>query len=203
MAGKTIVDIGKYLQSHGLNIGEHPMFGGVGGGHSPTGYHPRGEAIDVRDWRPDIAPAYPGGQPKDWKTRTGELKWRANQLKQLGLFNEVLGPGDPGHDTHVHLALSGSQPISEQQMEWLVTGRVKTPEGLSDVMPGAQQQTQQAQPQKTNGITEEEFLRDYMEQQLKYGMLAQMLQPQKQNTIAEFQNMMGLVGQGAMANPLG
>lgn len=132
---RSIVDIGKYLQSHGLNIGEHPAFGGVGQGHSPTGYHPVGLAIDVRDRRPDMAPAYKGGQFKHWKQRTGELSWRA---KQLGVFSEALGPGDKGHDTHVHLALEGQKPITDQQLEWLATGRYKTKEGkLTDVMPEA------------------------------------------------------------------
>lgn len=133
---RNIVDIGRYLRDvHGLNIGEHPEFGGVGKGHSPTGYHPVGMAIDVRDWRPDMAPAYKGGQAKHWKQRTGELSWRA---KKLGLFSEALGPGDKGHDTHVHLALEGQKPITNQQLEWLATGRYKTKEGkLTDVMPEA------------------------------------------------------------------
>ena len=130
----NIVDIGKYLQGHGLNIGENPAFGGVGAGHSPTGYHPQGLAIDVRDWRPDVAPAYKGGEVKPWKQRTRELRWRA---QQLGLFNEVLGPGDKGHDTHVHLALEGKKPITEQQLEWLATGRHKSQGKLTDVMPGS------------------------------------------------------------------
>jgi hypothetical protein len=135
MAERTIADIGRYLKKFGLDIGEHPEFGGVGSGHSPKGYHPVGQAIDVRDWRADIAPAYEGGKPKSWKERTGELRWRASKL---GLFNEVLGPGDPGHDTHVHLALAGKKYITDPQLEWLATGRYKTAEGkLSDILPGA------------------------------------------------------------------
>jgi hypothetical protein len=133
MAERTIVDVGKFLQKYGLNIGEHPAFGGVGKGHAPTGYHPGGMAIDVRDWRPDMAPAYSGGKPKHWKERTGELSYRA---KKLGLFNEALGPGDKGHDTHVHLALEGKKPITEQQLEWLATGRTTQDGKLTDVMPG-------------------------------------------------------------------
>lgn len=133
MAERSIVDIGKYLQRFGLRVGENPAFGGVGSGHSPTGYHPKGLAIDVTDWRPDVAPAYEGGKAIPWKQRTGELSWRA---KKLGLFNEALGPGDPGHDTHVHLALAGKKFITDPQLEWLATGRYKTPDGkLSDVMP--------------------------------------------------------------------
>jgi hypothetical protein len=137
MAERSIADVGRYLQKVGLNIGEHPEFGGVGKGHSPTGYHyrPGGQAIDVRDWRPDVAPAYTGGPAKSWKERTGELRYRA---QKLGLFNEALGPGDPGHDTHVHLALEGKKYITDPQLEWLATGRYKTAEGkLTDIMPGA------------------------------------------------------------------
>jgi hypothetical protein len=135
MAERSIVDIGKYLQRYGLRVGENPAFGGVGKGHSPTGYHPKGLAIDVTDWRPDVAPAYEGGKPIPWKQRTGELSWRA---KKLGLFSEALGPGDPGHDTHVHLALEGKKYITDPQLEWLATGRYKTPEGkLTDLMPGS------------------------------------------------------------------
>ena len=134
MAERTIVDVGKFLQKYGLNVGEHAAFGGVGKGHSPTGYHPVGMAIDVRDWRPDMAPAYSGGKPKHWKERTGELSYRA---KKLGLFNEALGPGDKRHDTHVHLALEGKKPITEQQLEWLATGRTTQGGKLTDVMPGA------------------------------------------------------------------
>ena len=134
MAERTIVDVGKFLQKYGLNVGEHAAFGGVGKGHSPTGYHPMGMAIDVRDWRPNMAPAYSGDKPKHWKERTGELSYRA---KKLGLFNEALGPGDKGHDTHVHLALEGKKPITEQQLEWLATGRTTQGGKLTDVMPGA------------------------------------------------------------------
>ena len=145
MAERSIVDIGKYLQPF-YRVSENPAFpGGVGRGHSPTGYHPKGLAIDVTDWRPDMAPAYEGGPKLDWKTRTGNLGWRA---KQLGVFNEALGPGDKGHDTHVHLALEGKKFLTDQQLEWLATGRYKTPEGkLTDVMPGAMQPVP---PQQTN-----------------------------------------------------
>ena len=145
MADRSISDVGKFLQKYGLKIGEHPEFGGVAGVHAKGSYHyaPGGAAIDVTDWRPDVAPAYEGGKPIPWKQRTGELSWRA---KQLGLFSESLGPGDKGHETHVHLALPGKKTISDQQLEWLATGRTKDPQGkLTDVIPGAMQpqQTQQ------------------------------------------------------------
>jgi hypothetical protein len=168
MAERSIVDIGKYLQKFGLNVGENPAFGGVGGGHSPTGYHPKGLAIDVRDWRPDVAPAYEGGKPIPWKQRTGELSWRA---KQLGAFNEALGPGDPGHDTHVHLALQGKKYLTDQQLEWLATGRYKTPEGkLTDVMPTATQPVSSENPGSVNTLNETASL---------FGALLNAMQPKK------------------------
>jgi len=173
MAERSIVDIGKYLQRFGLRVGEHPAFGGVGGGHSPTGYHPKGLAIDVTDWRPDIAPAYEGGKPIPWKQRTGELSWRA---KQLGAFNEALGPGDPGHDTHVHLALEGKKYLTDQQLEWLATGRYKTPryktpEGkLTDVMPTATQPVSSENPGSVNTLNETASL---------FGALLNAMQPKK------------------------
>ena len=190
MSTRTIVDVGKFLQKHGLNIGEHPAFGGVGSGHSPTGYHPVGMAIDVRDWRPDMAPAYPGGQKKHWKQRTGELSWRA---KQLGLFNEALGPGDKGHDTHVHLALQGNKAISDQQLEWLATGRYKTPEGkLTDVMPAppalalpAPEQTQKTNEERNNTLMASLFGLD-SKQTLKEQLIKQALIQAKQSSPLEF-----------------
>ena len=154
MSEKSIVDVGKFLQKYGLKIGEHPVFGKVSNVHTKDSYHytPGGSAIDVTDWRPDMAPAYEGGPSKSWKQRTGELSWRA---KKLGAFTEALGPGDPGHSEHVHLALAKNAPISEQQLEWLATGRYKTPEGkLSSSLPTSYASgqslpatTQPAQPQ--------------------------------------------------------
>ena len=95
----SIVDVGKALQKAGFTVKEHPAFGGVTPGvHSPRGYHPTGEAIDVTDWR--------GG---DWKGRTAGLK---QAMGGVG-FAERLGPGDKGHETHVHLAV-GSGGISQE-----------------------------------------------------------------------------------------
>ena len=95
----SIVDVGKALQKAGFTVKEHPAFGGVTPGvHKPRGYHPTGEAIDVTDWR--------GG---DWKGRTAGLK---QAMGGVG-FAERLGPGDKGHETHVHLAV-GSGGISQE-----------------------------------------------------------------------------------------
>jgi hypothetical protein len=154
MAERSIADVGRFLQKYGLRIGEHPEFGGAKPGVHTAGslhYQPGGAAIDVTDWRHDVAPAYEGGKPIPWKQRTGELSWRA---KQLGLFQEALGPGDKGHDTHVHLGLPGKKSFTDQQLEWLATGRYKTPEGkLTDVMPGAAAISPSAsQPQTTETV---------------------------------------------------
>lgn len=152
MTERSIANIGKFLQKYGLRISEHPEFGGAKQGVHAKGslhYQPGGAAIDVTDWRPDVAPAYEGGKPISWKQRTGELSWRA---KQLGLFQEVFGPGDKGHDTHVHLGLPGKKTFTDQQLEWLATGRYKTPEGkLTDVMPGAVAQPTAQQPEAPPG----------------------------------------------------
>jgi len=186
MAERTILDVAKALQGYGLTAKEHPgLPGGVGKGHSPTGYHPTGEAVDITDWRPDVAPAFPGGKPIPWKQRTGELAWRA---KQLGIFAEALGPGDKGHDTHVHLALPGKKFVTDQQLRWLATGRWEGPKGLTDVMPTLDQQTPQVQPsqqppgtdspqsiniviqtgkQKEEATTPDQYLKDYIAKMTK------------------------------------
>ena len=130
----SIVDLGKELEKYGLRIGENPAFGsGKVGKHAPNSHHYYGEAIDVTDWRPG-----------EWQARTKGLSQRA---KQLGLFTEALGPGDPGHDTHVHLALRNNVQMTPQQVEWLATGRYKNQQGeLMNTMPGMQQTTQTAAP---------------------------------------------------------
>ncbi|RPF83062.1 MAG: hypothetical protein CBB80_005650 [Synechococcus sp. TMED20] len=61
--------------------------------HSTNSYHYTGEAIDVQDWREDHL------EGVHWTERTRHLK---DLLTGIGA--EVYGPGDPGHDTHVHLA---------------------------------------------------------------------------------------------------
>lgn len=133
--GLSIVDVGRYLKGLGLDIGEHREFGGVTGGHAKNSHHYYDEAIDVRDWRPDVAPEYEGGAKLHWKERTARLRDRA---RQLGVFDEALGPGDKGHDTHFHLALRGQKPITQQQLEYLGTGRWKADDGtFLTTVPGA------------------------------------------------------------------
>jgi hypothetical protein len=178
----SIVDIGKELQKYGLRVGENLAFGKVGK-HAPKSFHYDGKAIDVTDWRPDVTPAFEGGKPISRKQRTGELSYRA---KKSGLFTEALGPGDPGHETHVHLALADKAKASPELLQWVATGRYKTPEGkLTDVMPTLQaaaplQQQAQQQLQAPKGDTyiylpggaqkpaksADDFLANYMQQML-------------------------------------
>jgi hypothetical protein len=140
-----ITDIGRQLQKYGWTVGENPAFGtGRVGKHAPGSHHYSGNAIDVTRQGADMSAAYAGGPKRSWKDLTGDLKYRA---KQTGLFTEVLGPGDAGHDTHTHLALKGPVNTTPEMMQWVATGRYKTPEGkLTDVMPGAAS-SQQTSPE--------------------------------------------------------
>jgi hypothetical protein len=150
VAGVNITDFGKAAQQYGWVVGENPAFGtGRVGGHAPGSYHYSGKAVDITaPTNVDAAPAYAGGKPISWQQRTGELKYR---LGKLGQLTEVLGPGDPGHATHVHAALAGNSNLTPQQLEWAFTGRTKDASGkLTDVMPGGQQVAQQ---QQTPGVT--------------------------------------------------
>ena len=131
MAERNIVDIGRFLQSGGLRVREHSAFGGVSpGAHSPTGYHPHDEAIDVTDWRDQQI------NGEDWKQRTRSM---AQRFKQLGL-SEVLGPGDKDHDSHLHLALRGKRYLTDQQLQWARDGRYQDEKGgWQTALPGAPQ----------------------------------------------------------------
>lgn len=110
----SIVDVGKMLHGFGLSVAEHSAFdkslGYVGKGnarvgrHSENSFHYSDKAIDITDWRSK-------NEPKSvWQARKSALTnaWRPIAEK-YGL--ELLGPGDPGHEEHIHLAFpSGSVP---------------------------------------------------------------------------------------------
>ena len=159
----NIVDIGKGLQKYGgWTISQQPYFGPVGK-HAPGSYHYSGNAIDVTRQGPDMSAAYPGAPERSWKDLTGDLRYRAEQAKKAGFLTEVLGPGDKGHDTHVHLALdpalNGNANVTPELLQWIATGRTKTKDNqLTDVMPGAapQQQTTSAE-NATNSLLEQLF----------------------------------------------
>lgn len=134
----SIVDIGRGLQRFGWRVGQHKAFGPVGR-HADGSLHYSDEAIDVTDWRygdAGVGPEYEGGPKLPWKERTRRLKDRA---RNLGVFTEVLGPGDEGHEEHAHLGLRGrAQNWDDQRLEWLATGRWRRPDGGFDFgLPGS------------------------------------------------------------------
>ena len=92
----NLVFVGKTLQDLGYAVAEHPKFGGVGGGHSPSGYHPRGMAIDVN------ADSMAGGEKKNLDAIYGPL--RANP-KTLELLWQTAG-----HYDHLHQAMPSTGP---------------------------------------------------------------------------------------------
>jgi len=84
------INFGKFLEDVGFKVREHEDFGGVTPKvHSPYGFHPHNEGFDITDWRDG-----------DWEGRTKQFM---ETMRSLGLFKQVLGPGDKGHDTHVDL----------------------------------------------------------------------------------------------------
>jgi hypothetical protein len=108
-----IVELGQRLQDNfGLTVVEHPEFGGVNGGHARHSHHDFGEAIDVQDWRPDVIDGV------HWTDRTSNLR---DLLRGSG--HEVLGPGDGGHETHLHLGNHGGTfSLNQQQYDYLFGG---------------------------------------------------------------------------------
>ena len=108
-----IVALGERLRDNfGLTIREHEHFDPVDSVHSPNSYHYHGEAIDVQDWRDDVIDGV------GWRDRTSNLR---NLLRGSGA--EVLGPGDSGHDSHLHLAArNGIFTLNENQYQHLFGG---------------------------------------------------------------------------------
>ena len=108
-----IVDLGTRLRDNfGLTIKEHSHFDTVDPVHSSNSYHYYDEAIDVQDWRDDVIDGV------GWKDRTKNLR---NLLQGSGA--EILGPGDAGHDSHLHLAAKdGIFKLNQQQYDTLFGG---------------------------------------------------------------------------------
>lgn len=108
-----IVDLGTRLRDNfGLTIKEHSHFDTVDPVHSSNSYHYYDEAIDVQDWRDDVIDGV------GWKDRTKNLR---NLMQGSGA--EILGPGDAGHDSHLHLAAKdGVFKLNQQQYDTLFGG---------------------------------------------------------------------------------
>jgi hypothetical protein len=101
--------VGTALQGLGFRVAEHPDFGGVVPGvHSAKGYHPHGEAFDV---------THHIGSYENSVAKTRQLK---EKIRAMGLFREIIGPGD-GDSRHTdHLHLGGLvRPITKKDIETL------------------------------------------------------------------------------------
>ena len=171
MTASDIIGLGRAAEKYGWVVGENPHFGsGRVGKHSPNSYHYSGKAVDITaPTNVDVAPAYPGGKPIPWQQRTAELKYR---LAKIGQLTEVLGPGDPGHPTHVHAAAAGALNLSPAQLEWAFTGRTKDASGnLTDVMPGGQLAEQPQQQQTPATPDAQDYLSQYVNNLIKQSLL--------------------------------
>ena len=103
--------VGDFLKDElKFKVAEHSAYGGVNPVHAGNSYHDYDEAFDVTHWN---------GQPfeKVSKAKTIKLK---EAIRSLGLFDEVIGPGDgdPNHETHLHLG-GLMRPMTEEDSQTL------------------------------------------------------------------------------------
>ena len=90
--GRTsLVALGRQLQSMGFQVGEHPAFGGVSGGHVPGSYHYQGRALDIN---------WPGGGGMEMR----KLDWLNSRLRSMPGVKELLWR-TAGHFDHLHVAM--------------------------------------------------------------------------------------------------
>jgi len=103
---------GRVFQSVGFKVAEHPDFGGVAPVHSTTGYHGYGEAFDI---------THQTGEYNASIAKTRKLK---EIVRSLGLFAEVIGPGDgdPDHETHLHLG-GLMRPITQEDINAILAAQ--------------------------------------------------------------------------------
>ena len=100
---QTYLDAAAAFEKAGFRIGEHSSFGGTAPVHASDSYHNYDEAFDITHWE---------GTRAESIEKTRRLK---EVVKGLGLFAEVLGPGDPGHDSHLHVG-GLLRPITEEDI---------------------------------------------------------------------------------------
>ncbi len=102
------VQAGSAFQDLGFKVAEHPAFGGTAPVHSSNSYHGYGEAFDITHWV---------GTRAESIEKTRQLK---EAVRSLGLFEEVIGPGDddPNHESHLHLG-GLMRPITQQDIDTL------------------------------------------------------------------------------------
>ena len=102
------VKTGNALVGLGFKVAEHPAFGGTAPVHANNSYHGYGEAFDV---------THQTGERNSSIEKTRQLK---DAIRSMGLFEEIIGPGDddPNHETHLHLG-GLMRPITPQDIETL------------------------------------------------------------------------------------
>ncbi len=102
------VQAGSMFQDLGFKVAEHPAFGGTAPVHSSNSYHGYGEAFDITHWV---------GTRAESIEKTRQLK---EAVRSLGLFEEIIGPGDgdPNHESHLHLG-GLMRPITQQDIDTL------------------------------------------------------------------------------------
>lgn len=102
------VQAGSAFQDLGFKVAEHPAFGGTAPVHSSNSYHGYGEAFDITHWV---------GTRAESIEKTRQLK---EAVRSLGLFEEIIGPGDddPNHESHLHLG-GLMRPITQQDIDTL------------------------------------------------------------------------------------
>ena len=99
---------GNALVGLGFKVAEHPAFGGTAPVHAGNSYHGYGEAFDV---------THQTGEYNASIEKTRQLK---DAIRSMGLFEEIIGPGDgdPNHETHLHLG-GLMRPITPQDIATL------------------------------------------------------------------------------------
>lgn len=102
------VQTGNALVGLGFKVAEHPDFGGTAPVHAGNSYHGYGEAFDV---------THQTGEYNASIEKTRQLK---DAIRSMGLFEEIIGPGDgdPNHETHLHLG-GLMRPITPQDIATL------------------------------------------------------------------------------------
>ena len=107
------VQAGKALESLGFKVAEHPAFGGTAPVHAGNSYHGYGEAFDVTNWEG-------GNAPGAYEASIEKTRLLKDAIRAMGLFEEIIGPGDgdPNHETHLHLG-GLMRPITPQDIETL------------------------------------------------------------------------------------
>ena len=102
------VKTGEAFVGLGFKVAEHPAFGGTAPVHAGNSYHGYGEAFDVTH------------QTGEYNASIEKTKQLKDAIRSMGLFEEIIGPGDgdPNHETHLHLG-GLMRPITPQDIATL------------------------------------------------------------------------------------